>query len=212
VRFTKLAGLVIATVAVTACTSVAPVATPFISTPVTPAPGASALPTFAIPSAPIASVPVATITPASEASAVPSVPPTTAPSETPKPTRKPTPTPSPTPPPTPGDAEVHIDTSTIPATWYAGQPYTIRIYISALGTQTLPNVKVKVVALNENVSETFNTGEIQITDSYYHDVQLNLPAIGPTTISATASLPNGFVDTNKNNNKDSFDVEVQLGP
>jgi len=69
-----------------------------------------------------------------------------------------------------------------------------------------------VVASNEGVSETFMTGAIQITDSYYKDIELNLPAMGPTTISATVAVPNGFVDTNKSNNNVSFDVTVQPAP
>jgi len=201
-------------VAITGCTSVAPLSTPLVVIPVTPLPGTSLPPSFAVPSVPLASLPTASLPPTEtvEPTVVPIITPSptpeVTPTPTPKPTKKPTPTPSPTPTPTPGDAEVHIDQSTIPPAWYAGQPYTIRIYIAALGTTNLPTVRVKVVASNEGVSETFMTGAIAITDSYYHDVQLTLPAYGPTTITATATLPNGYVDTNRDNNKDSFDVTV----
>ena len=105
-----------------------------------------------------------------------------------------------------------IDQSTLPPAWYAGQPYTFRIYVSALGTQDLPNVRVKVVAQGQAVSETFQTGAIAITDSYYHDVQMTLPAYGPTTLVVTASLPAGFADTNPSNNKDSVVFTVVAAP
>lgn len=219
-RVTKLALLAAVATLFVACTSVVPQATPFLSTPVTPLPGTSllpsvALPTLALPSLLAPSLPPESITPSAEPpSAVPATPtPTTEPTQTPKPTKKPTPTPSPTPTPVAGDIEVSFEQSTIPNPWYNNTDYTIRVYIAALGTTDLPNVHVKLVAQNEGVSFKFDTGPIAITDSYYHDVVVNLPAIGPSALILSATMPAGYADKNKSNNSKTVPIDVQLaGP
>jgi hypothetical protein len=211
VRVTKLAGLALVTIAVTACTSVAPSSTPFISTPVTPVPGASALPSIALPSLPFASIPPETISPGTEApSAPPTVEPTAPP--TPKPTKKPTPSPSPTPTPIAGDIEVAFQDTSIPNPFYNNTDYSITVYISALGTQDLPNVHVKLVAKDEAVSFKFDTGPIAFGGTYTHDVTVNLQAIGPSALILSASMPDGYADTNKANNSKIVPIDVQLAP
>jgi len=135
-----------------------------------------------------------------------------APPKTPKPTKKPTPTPSPTQPRTKADLEVSFEQSSIPDPFYRETDYTIRVYISALGTQDVPNAHVKLVAKDEAVSYKFDTGPIAITDTYYHDVVVNLPAAGPSALIVTATVPEGFVDTNKANNSKSVDIVVQAQP
>jgi hypothetical protein len=217
VRINKLLSLAVVAVAVGACTSITPQATPFISTAVTPGPGLSALPSIGFPSTLAPSlVPgslLPTGVPGTVEPATPTPTPEVTPTPTPKPTKKPTPTPSPTPTPTvaptPADIELSIDASSIPSTWYAGQHYPIRVYVSALGTQNVPNVHVKLVAKNEGVTESFDTGPIAYTDNYYHDIDVVLPAYGPTTVTVTGTLPKLFDDTNPANNKDSFDTTVQ---
>jgi hypothetical protein len=210
VRQSRLVFLAIATLLVVACTTIAPAApSPQI---VVPLPGSSVAASFTIPSLPplasaLASVPLESMSPTAEPT--PTVEPTATPTPTPKPTKKPTPTPSPTPSPIAGDIEVSIEQSSIPSPFYAGTDYPIRVYISALGQQDLPNVHVKLVAKDEGVSYKFDTGPIAITDSYYHDVTVNLPAYGPSTLILSATMPDGYADTNKSNNTDSVDITVE---
>ena len=212
-RATKLASLALLAVAITACTSVAPASTPFVSTPITPPPGTSTLPSAGLPTLPVQSIPaVASPSAAPPTIAPETAPPTAEPTKTPKPTKKPTPTPSPTPTPIAGDIEVNFDMSSIPNPWNNNTDYTIRVYIAALSTQNLPNVHVKLVAQNEGVSFKFDTGPIAITDSYYHDIVVNLPAIGPSALILSASMPDGYADTNKANNSKSVTIDVQLAP
>lgn len=208
-RVTKLATLALLAFAITACTTVAPVSTPFVSTPIMPLPGTSALPSAGLPTLPVESLPAVAspgVTPSTIAPDVPT--PTPEPTKTPKPTRKPTPTPSPTPTPIAGDIEVNFEMSTIPNPWYANTDYTIRVYIAALGTHDLPNVHVKLAAKNEGVSYRFDAGPIAITDSYYHDIVVNLPAYGPSTLILSATMPDGYADTNTANNTKSVDIVV----
>ena len=210
-RFTKLALLTLLAAAVAACTSVGPSSTPFISTPVTPIPGSSALPSIAPPTLPTETVPPASIVPGTEA---PSLPPTEAsptPSPTPKPTKKPTPTPVPTPTPIAADLEVSIQ-QPVPDPFYNNTDETVRIYVSALGTQDVPNAHLKLVVQNEGVTYKFDTGPIAITDSYYKDVVVNVPAIGPSALIASATVPDGYVDTKKSNNTDTVNITVELAP
>ena len=86
------------------------------------------------------------------------------------------------------------------------------MYINALGTQDLPFVYVKMVAKNEGATFEFDTDPIAITDSYYHDIEnVNLTALGPSTLILTATMPSGYYDTNKANNTASVDIEVSSG-
>jgi hypothetical protein len=215
VRVTKLASLALFAIALSACTSITPQSTPFVSTPITPLPGSSLLPSLALPTVPLVTVPPESILPSAEPPSIePATPtPTTKATRTPKPTKKPTPTPSPTPEGTPGDIEVNFEPSTIPDPFYNNTDYTIRVYIAALGTQDLPYVHVKMVAKNEAATFEFDTGPIAITDSYYHDIEhVNLPAIGPSSLILTATMPSGYYDTNEANNTKSVDIEVSLAP
>ena len=215
VRTARLALLALSAVMFVACTSISPLSTPFVSTPITPVPGSSLPPSVALPSLPDGSVPPESVLPSAEP---PSISPATAaptatPTRTPKPTKKPTPTPSPTPAGTPGDIEVSFEMSTIPNPWVVNTDYTIRVYINALGTQDLPFVNVKMVAKNEGASFEFATSPIAITDSYYHDIDLvNLAALGPSTLTLTATMPSGYYDTNKANNTASVDIFVTTAP
>ncbi len=208
-RATKLASLALLAVAITACTSVAPASTPFVSTPITPPPGTSTLPSAVLPTLPVQSLPaVASPSAAPPTIAPETAPPTAEPTKTPKPTKKPTPTPSPTPTPIAGDIEVSFVDSTIPNPWYKNTDDTITVNISALGTQDLPNVHVKLVAQNEAVSFKFDTGPIAYGNTYQHDVVVNLPAIGPSALILSASMPDGYADTTKANNTKSVAIDV----
>ena len=131
---------------------------------------------------------------------------------TPKPTKKPTPTPSPTPTPIAGDIEVAFQDTSIPDPFYNNTDYPITVYISALGTQDLPNVHVKLVAQNEGVSFKFDTGPIAFGGTYTHDVTVNLQAIGPSALILSASMVDGYTDTNKANNSKTVPIDVQLAP
>ena len=202
--------------AVAACTSVAPQASTIISNPATPVPGTSLPPSAAVPTLPqgtstSASLP-ATAVPDTSAPQTPAPTTETTPAPTPKPTKKPTPTPSPTPTPIAGDVEASILETSVPNPFYNNTDYTITVYVSALGTTNLPNVHVKLVAKNEAVSFKFDTGPINYGDTYSHDVTLNLPAIGPSALILTATMPDGYVDTNKANNTDTVDIDVLLAP
>lgn len=214
VRIQRVGSVLAVFAVVTACTSVAPVATPFISTPVTPIPATSGLPSFAVPSLPAVSVPLFSLAPVAPTPGVTPVPPTDTPTPTPtptpKPTKKPTPTPSPTPTPTPADLELSV--APIADPWYEGDVNKITIYVSALGTQDVPNAHVKVVFKDEGVSESFDTGSIVVGGNYYHEIGVSLPASGPTTMVVTASVPNGYVDTKPSNNKVSVSFTVQAKP
>ncbi len=210
----KLALAALLVAVISACTTVAPLSTPVISVPATPLPGSSVAPSAAAPtvapSAATATTAPASVSPTAEPPT--EAPATPAPTRTPKPTKKPTPTPSPTPAKIPGDIEVGFEASTIPSPFYNNTDYTIRVYISALGTQNLPNVHAKLVVQNEGFSYEFDTGPIAVTDSYYKDVVVNVPAIGPSALILTASMPDGYVDTNKANNAKTVAVEVSLAP
>jgi len=200
-----------------ACTTISPAATVPGSASVpafTAGPGASGLPSAEVPTLPAASLVPASISPTAEPveQPTPTPSPTTAPPKTPKPTKKPTPTPSPTASPIAGDIEVAFEQSSIPDPFYVETDYTIRVYISALGTTDLPNVHVKLVAKDEGVSYKFDTGPIAITDSYSHDLTVNLPAMGPSALILTASMPDGYADTNKANNTKTVDISVQPKP
>ena len=86
--------------------------------------------------------------------------------------------------------------------------YTITVYISALGTQDLPNVHVKLVGQNEGVSFKFDTGPIAYGGTYTHDVTVNLPAAGPSALILSATMPDGYADTKKSNNTKTVDIFV----
>jgi hypothetical protein len=62
------------------------------------------------------------------------------------------------------------------------------------------------------VSYKFDTGPIAITDSYYHDVTVNLPASGPSALIVTATMPDGYSDTNPDNNSKRVDIDVVTSP
>src|SRR4051812_49360115 len=188
------AGILVA--ALSACTSVAPGAST----------APSALPGTSAGSSAEATLPPASVSPTDETSATAT--PTAHASKTPKPSKKPRPTPSPTAPDVEGDIEVSFEQSSIPDPFYVNTDYQIRIYVGALGQQDLPDVHVKLVAKDENVSYKFDTGPIAITDSYYHDVTVNLPANGPSALIVTATMPDGYTDTNKDNNSKSVDINV----
>lgn len=210
-RVTKLAGLALVTIAVTACTSVGPSSTPFISTPVTPVPGASALPSIALPSLPAVSIPPESISPETQApSDQPTLPPPTE-KPTPKPTKKPTPTPSPTPPPTKVALSIDVNTSDIPNPWYNNTDYTIPINVSSFGAD-VPSIQVKVSIPEEAFSTTYTTGTIADGATDTHNVTINVPAIGPATFTLSIKTPAGFVDVDLSNNKRQIPIEVQLAP
>ncbi len=220
-RVVKFASLAVIAVAISACTSVSPIATLSLSTLVTPLPSASLPPSVVIPSEPESSLAAASVPP-SDAPTIPpesiSTTPEVTPPPTPKPTKKPTPTPKPTKKPTPtpsltptsisADLEVSFDSSTIPNPWYNNMDYTIRVFIDALGTQDVSNARITLVAKDEGVSFEFDTGPIATTDNYYHDLVVNLPAIGPSALILTATLPEGYADTNKSNNSKTVPIDV----
>ena len=210
-RANKLASLALLAVAITACTSVAPASTPFVSTPITPPPGTSTLPSAAVPTLPVESLPAIASPSAEPPTIAPeTAPPTAEPTKTPKPTKKPTPTPSPTPTPIAGDIEVAFQDSSIPNPFYNNTDIPITVYISALGTQDLPNVHVKLVVQNEGVSFKFDTGPIAYGATYTHTVTVNVPAIGPSALILSASMPDGYADTNKANNTKTVAIDVVL--
>ena len=218
-RVFKATLMAVLAVSIAACTSISPQATPFLSTPVTPLPGASlALPSIALPSLPSVSLPPASISPTAEPpatespSAAPTLAPTPTPTPTPKPTKKPTPTPSPTPTPIAGDIEVAFEETTIPNPFYNNTDNPVTVYISALGTTDLPNVHVKLVVQNEAVSYKFDTGPIAYGDTYTHTVTVNVPAIGPSALILSASMPSGYADTNKANNTKTVAIDVSPAP
>jgi hypothetical protein len=204
----NIAGLIVASAVFAGCATVAPVGTSPTS------PGATLVATSTSGAFSSTSPPsgLATVAPPTASSAAEATPTARPPRKTPKPTKKPRPTPSPTPSPISGDIEVSIEQSSVPDPFYAGTDYAIRVYISALGQQDLPNVRVKLVAKDEGVSYRFETGPIKITDSYYHDVTVNLPAYGPSALTLSASMPDGYVDINKANNTKSVDIFVQAQP
>jgi hypothetical protein len=215
VRVTKLASLAVLAVALSACTTIAPQSTPLFVSPITPVPGTSlALPSIALPSLPSVTLPPASIFPTAEppASEAPTTTPEITPSPTPKPTKKPTPTPSPTPTPVAGDIEVSFQDTSIPDPFYNNTDYTITVYISALGTTDLPNVHVRLVVKDAAVSFKFDTGPIAYGDTYTHSVTVNVAAHGPSALVLSASMPSGYVDTNKANNTKSVDIDIQLAP
>jgi len=215
VRVFKATLMAVLAVSIAACTSISPQATPFLSTPVTPLPGATlALPSIALPSLPSVTLPPASISPTAEppATEAPSAAPTLEPTPTPKPTKKPTPTPSPTPTPIAGDIEVAFEESAIPNPFYNNTDNPVTVYISALGTTDLPNVHVKLVVQNEAVSYKFDTGPIAYGDTYTQTVTVNVPAIGPSALILSASMPNGYADTNKANNTKTVAIDVSPAP
>jgi len=218
VRVFKATLMAVLAVSIAACTSISPQATPFLSTPVTPLPGTSLLPSFAIPSVPVVTLPSAslppieTVAPTVEPIVTPSPSPEITPSPTPKPTKKPTPTPSPTPTPIAGDIEVAFEETTIPNPFYNNTDNPVTVYISALGTTDLPNVHVKLVVQNEAVSYKFDTGPIAYGDTYTHTVTVNVPAIGPSALILSASMPSGYADTNKANNTKTVAIDVSPAP
>lgn len=208
-RIINSAWLAAVTVAITACAGIAPTSTVLVSVPSTPLPATSVLPIASL--APASSEP--TVEPTVEPTTpLPATPMPTMPStKTPRPTRKPaspSPTAQPTPTPISADLEVSIEASTIPDPFYVNTDYTIRVYISALGTHGVDNAHVKLVAKDEATSYKFDTGPIAITDSYYRDVVVNLPASGPSALILSATVPDGYRETNKANNNTSVDIVV----
>ena len=99
-----------------------------------------------------------------------------------------------------------------PNPFYNNTDYTITVYISALGTQDLPNVHVKLVVQNEAVSFKFDTGPIPYGGTYTRDVVVNVPAIGPSALILSATMVDGYVDTNKANNTATQAIDVQPTP
>ena len=210
-RAARLALLALIPVVLVACTSITPQSTPFVSTPITPLPGSSLLPSAGLPTLPVGSLPAVSSPSAEPPTIAPeTASPTPEPTSTPKPTKKPTPTPSPTPAKTPGDIEVAFQDTTIPNPFYNNTDYTITVYISALGTQDLPNVHAKLVVQNEGVSYKFDTGPIAYGDTYTHDIVVNVPAIGPSALILSATMPDGYVDTKRSNNTTTVDIDVML--
>ena len=209
-RAARLALLALIPVVLVACTSISPLSTPFVSTPITPLPGSSLLPSVALPTLPEITVPPESALPSVEPPTIApeTASPTPEPTNTPKPTKRPTPTPSPTPAKTPGDIEVAFQDTSIPNPFYDNTDYTITVYISALGTQDLPNVHAKLVVQNEGVSYKFDTGPIAYGATYTHDIVVNVPAIGPSALILSATMPDGYVDTNKANNTKSVAIFV----
>jgi hypothetical protein len=198
-------GILIATLS--ACTTIAPVASPAGSGLVaSPVPGTSGPSASLAPSAsPVEST--ATETPAPTATPEPTATQKPKPSKTPKPT----PTASPTPTAVAVDLSVFIQTADIPNPWYNNTDYTLPIHVALLGGP-VPNAHVVVSIPKEQFSASFDTGPLAETDAYSHDVTINVPAIGPATLTLQVKAPPGYADTDKSNNKVQIAIEVQLKP
>ncbi len=148
-------------------------------------------------------------TPAIEPPPTPTSTPTPTPSA--KPTKKPTPTPSPTPKPTKIDLAILVMTDDLPNPWYNNTDYKIPIHVSVAGSD-VPPVTVKVSIPQEQFSVTYQTGPISDGSEDVHDVTINVPAIGPATLTLAVKTPPGFTDIVPANNKVQISIEIQLAP
>jgi hypothetical protein len=205
--------LLVSAMACAACTSVAPLATPSTSASVT-ASAPAALATLApVSSLSVGSVPASVAPPSTEVTELPAPTPTPTPTPkpTPKPTKKPTPTPSPTATPTPVDLAIYVNTSDIPNPWYNDTDYTIPIHVTAAGNSVV-SVQVKVSIPEEAFSTSYSTGPIADGGDDAHNVTINVPAIGPATLTLAVRTPDGFKDITPSNNKVTIAINVQLKP
>lgn len=211
-RVTRLACLAAVIALVAACGGSAPSSTPFIVTALTPAPSASLPASFDVPTSPLVTLAPGSLPPVTMAPAtpLPTLPPT------PKPTKKPTPKPTPKPTLTPADLELDFDEGSVPPTWYQGFQYTIKVFVSPLGQQDVPNARVKLTVRQEGADPFVlreDTGPLVVGDlTAPVEFDVTLGSTVATTITAVAILPNGFTDTNPANNKQTISFTVQPAP
>jgi hypothetical protein len=106
---------------------------------------------------------------------------------------------------------VFIQTADIPNPWYTNTDYTLPIHV-AIAAGMVPNAHVTVSIPEEGFSTAFDTGAIAATDSYSHNVTVNVPAMGPATLTLQVKVPAGYADYDKSNNKVTIAIEVQPKP
>lgn len=186
---------------VAGCAAIAPISSPGLNTLVPTAVPGSAAPTTSAPATTALESPAVTL-PAPEQ-----------PTSTPEPTRTPKPTRRPTPSPTPIaiDISIFVQTSDIPNPWYTDTPYTIPVYV-AVAVADVPSAHAKVSIPEEAFATSFDTGAIATTDNYFHNVDFNLTAMGPATLTLTVKAPAGYVDVNRGNNKVTISINVLPKP
>lgn len=196
------------------CVTVAPAGSQAPS--VTATPGAA----FPSPTAPASSITVTEVPPSALAtpvvpSATPTealptaVPVTPAPTRTARPSRSPRPTTDATPTPTPIaiDLSIFVNTPDLPIEWHVNTTYTIPIHV-AIAASDVPNARAKVSVPEEAFVVTFETGPIAASDNYSHNVDVNLPAMGPATFTMSVKPPAGYVDYDTSNNKVTIAIQV----
>ncbi|MEO6349688.1 MAG: hypothetical protein ABIP53_03465 [Candidatus Limnocylindrales bacterium] len=186
-----------------ACASIPPSGTSSPGSPLTSASApASSAAIATSTSSEVPSEAAATATPIELATDTPAVA-----TRSPKPPRtpKPTPTRSPTTPPTPIDLEIFVYGADLPQPWYTGTTYTLPIHVTVTGT-AVPNAHAKVTI--ENIIAEWETGPIDPADTYFYNLVLTLTAAGPTELTTNIKTPPGFTDTDRNNNKGSFPLEI----
>jgi hypothetical protein len=110
------------------------------------------------------------------------------------------------------DLQVDIDTADIPNPWYNNTDYTLPIHVTANSGDFPNGVQVKVSIPEEAFSTTYLTGPIAAGGTDTHNVTVNVPAIGPATLTLFVKTPAGFADVDLSNNKRMIAITVQLAP
>ena len=64
----------------------------------------------------------------------------------------------------------------------------------------------------EAFSTSYSAGPIADGGDDAHNVTINVPAIGPATLTLQVKTPSGFNDVNPSNNKVTIAIDVQLAP
>ena len=104
-----------------------------------------------------------------------------------------------------------MNTPDLPTTWYNNTDYTIPIHVTSAVNSVL-DVQVKVSIPEEAFSTNYVTGPIADGGDDAHNVTINVPAIGPATLTLVVKTPVGFKDINPGNNKVTIAINVQLAP